>query len=279
MSVPLHAPARELARLVATRALSPVEIVERNARAHPRAEPGAERLRRRGRRPRPRRRPRGGTRAHASRTWHFSLGTWHLSGVPVSIKSSIAVQGLPWETGSRFREGVVGDADAPLVARLKAAGAIVIGVTNVAEQLMAWETDNALYGRTQQPVGARSHAGRIERRRSGGHRRGPLGRRRRQRRRRIDPRARALQRHLRAEADARPRAGHGTLPALRRSLRAHRRRRADGADGGRRGDAAGGDGWTRHRRSERPSGAVRRRCPRSRRARASASSKTMARCR
>jgi Asp-tRNA(Asn)/Glu-tRNA(Gln) amidotransferase A subunit family amidase len=74
-----------------------------------------------------------------------------LTGVPVSIKSSISVKGLPWETGSRFRKGVVGDADAPLVARLKAAGAIVIGVTNVAEQLMAWETDNALYGRTNSP--------------------------------------------------------------------------------------------------------------------------------
>ena len=44
-----------------------------------------------------------------------------------------------------------GDVDAPLVARLRAAGAIVLGVTNVAEQLMAWETDNAVYGRTNSP--------------------------------------------------------------------------------------------------------------------------------
>src|SRR2546422_5025294 len=41
--------------------------------------------------------------------------------------------------------------DAPLVARLKAAGAIVLGNTNVPELLMAWETDNALYGRTNNP--------------------------------------------------------------------------------------------------------------------------------
>ena len=108
----------------------------------------------------------------------------------------------------------------------------------------------------EQPVGARSHAGRIERRRSGGHRRGPLRRRHRQRRRRIDSRARALQRHLRPQADAGPRAGHRTLPALRRSLRAHRRRRADGANGGRHRDDGGGDGGTRHRRSERTPGAV-----------------------
>ena len=67
----------------------------------------------------------------------------------------MAVRGLPWETGSRFRRGVTGDVDATLVSRLRSAGAIVLGVTNVAEQLMAWETDNALYGRTQQPLGPR----------------------------------------------------------------------------------------------------------------------------
>jgi Asp-tRNA(Asn)/Glu-tRNA(Gln) amidotransferase A subunit family amidase len=78
-----------------------------------------------------------------------SLGALH--GVPISVKSAIAVAGQPWETGSRFRAGVRAETDAPLVARLRAAGAIVLGVTNVAEQLMAWETDNALYGRTNSP--------------------------------------------------------------------------------------------------------------------------------
>ena len=41
--------------------------------------------------------------------------------------------------------------DAPLVTRLKNAGAIVLGVTNTPELLMAWETDNLLYGRTNSP--------------------------------------------------------------------------------------------------------------------------------
>ena len=63
--------------------------------------------------------------------------------------------------GQPVPRGVIGDSDATLVSRARAAGAIVLGVTNVAEQLMAWETDNALYGAHQQPVGARSHAGRI----------------------------------------------------------------------------------------------------------------------
>ena len=157
MSVPLHAPARELARLVATRALSPLEIVqatldriqEQNPALNAYVAVDADRALDAAR---------AAERAlmHSSLdtsrslgTSHFALGT--LYGVPISIKSAIAVKGLPWETGSRFRTGVVGDEDAPLVARLKAAGAIVMGVTNTAEQLMAWETDNVLYGRTNSP--------------------------------------------------------------------------------------------------------------------------------
>ena len=41
--------------------------------------------------------------------------------------------------------------DAPLVARLRQAGAIILGVTNAPELLMAWETDNLLYGCTNNP--------------------------------------------------------------------------------------------------------------------------------
>ena len=74
-----------------------------------------------------------------------------LHGVPVTIKSSIDVAGLRCETGSKLRAGHIAEADAPLVARLKAAGAIVLGNTNVPEMLMAFETDNLLYGRTNSP--------------------------------------------------------------------------------------------------------------------------------
>ena len=77
------------------------------------------------------------------------LGPLH--GVPLSIKSSIDVTGLRSESGTRLRAGHVASQDAPLVARLKAAGAIVLGVTNSPELLMAWETDNLLYGRTNNP--------------------------------------------------------------------------------------------------------------------------------
>ncbi|HEX3319134.1 MAG TPA: amidase [Terriglobales bacterium] len=78
-----------------------------------------------------------------------SLGPLH--GVPVSIKSSIDVAGMRCEAGTRLRAGNVATHDAPLVARLRQAGAIVLGVTNTPELLMAWETDNLLYGRTNNP--------------------------------------------------------------------------------------------------------------------------------
>ena len=74
-----------------------------------------------------------------------------LHGVPLSIKSSIDVAGHRCETGSRLRAGIMASQDAPLVSRLRAAGAVILGVTNAPEMLMAWETDNLLYGRTNNP--------------------------------------------------------------------------------------------------------------------------------
>jgi Asp-tRNA(Asn)/Glu-tRNA(Gln) amidotransferase A subunit family amidase len=77
------------------------------------------------------------------------LGPLH--GVPVSIKSSVEVAGFRCETGTRLRVGIEATRDAVLVERLRRAGAIVLGTTNCPELLMAWETDNLLYGRTNNP--------------------------------------------------------------------------------------------------------------------------------
>jgi Asp-tRNA(Asn)/Glu-tRNA(Gln) amidotransferase A subunit family amidase len=77
------------------------------------------------------------------------LGPLH--GVPLSIKSSIDVAGNRSEAGTRLRAGYVAAQDAPLVSRLRAAGAVILGVTNTPEMLMAWETDNLLYGHTNNP--------------------------------------------------------------------------------------------------------------------------------
>jgi Asp-tRNA(Asn)/Glu-tRNA(Gln) amidotransferase A subunit family amidase len=78
-----------------------------------------------------------------------ALGPLH--GVPISIKSSLSVEGLRCEAGSRLHAGLVARQDAVLVTRVRKAGAIILGVTNIPELLMAWETDNLLYGRTNNP--------------------------------------------------------------------------------------------------------------------------------
>src|SRR5271157_53575 len=74
-----------------------------------------------------------------------------LAGVPVTIKSSIDVAGWRCAAGSRLRANYIAAVDAPLVARLKTAGAVVLGSTNTPEMLMAYETDNLLHGRTNNP--------------------------------------------------------------------------------------------------------------------------------
>lgn len=77
------------------------------------------------------------------------LGPLH--GVPITIKSSIDVADLPCEAGTPIRRGYVPPADAPIVARLRSAGAIILGNTTVPEFLMAWETNSKLYGIANNP--------------------------------------------------------------------------------------------------------------------------------
>jgi amidase len=77
------------------------------------------------------------------------LGALH--GVPLTIKSCIDVAGWPCPAGSLLRKGYVADQDAPLVSRLKAAGAILLGNTNTPEFLMDYETDNLVTGKTSNP--------------------------------------------------------------------------------------------------------------------------------
>jgi Asp-tRNA(Asn)/Glu-tRNA(Gln) amidotransferase A subunit family amidase len=74
-----------------------------------------------------------------------------LLGVPVTLKSCIDVAGWPCPAGSLLRKDYVASSDAPLVARLRAAGAILLGNTNTPEFLMAYETTNRLQGKTSNP--------------------------------------------------------------------------------------------------------------------------------
>ena len=77
------------------------------------------------------------------------LGPLH--GLPVTVKSSIATAGYRCEIGSLLHEGEIPCEDAVVVARLRAAGALILGTTNCPEFLMAYETANLLHGRTCNP--------------------------------------------------------------------------------------------------------------------------------
>jgi Asp-tRNA(Asn)/Glu-tRNA(Gln) amidotransferase A subunit family amidase len=134
-----------LAKQIRQKKLSPVEVVEEHLKQIDELNPklnafvhmDAERARQAAR------------NAERAVTEKKTLGPLH--GVPISIKSSISVAGLRCESGTRLRAGLIPTQDATLVTRLRGAGAIILGVTNAPELLMAWETDNLLYGRTNNP--------------------------------------------------------------------------------------------------------------------------------
>ena len=71
--------------------------------------------------------------------------------MPVTIKSSISTAGYRCEIGSLLHKGDIPKEDAVVVARLRAAGALILGTTNCPEFLMAYETANLLHGRTRNP--------------------------------------------------------------------------------------------------------------------------------
>ena len=77
-----------------------------------------------------------------------------LDGIPVTIKDSFDMEGLPTTCGSRFFAHLRAANDATAVQRLRAAGAIPIGKTNCPEFLANYETDNHVVGRTNNPWNA-----------------------------------------------------------------------------------------------------------------------------
>src|SRR5689334_4128389 len=79
------------------------------------------------------------------------LAAGELAGLPTTIKDTIETAGLRTTSGSRLRADYVPMRDAPAVARLKAAGAIVLGKTNAAEMAMDYNADNPVFGRTAHP--------------------------------------------------------------------------------------------------------------------------------
>ncbi len=95
----------------------------------------------------------GGARAAAAASAaRFDAGTPRaLEGVPIALKANIDVAGWPVHGGMGAFAGRIPDADAEVVTRLKAAGAVILGLTNLHEGALGATTDNAAFGRTQNP--------------------------------------------------------------------------------------------------------------------------------
>src|SRR2546430_1216717 len=78
-------------------------------------------------------------------------GLGALLGVPLTVKDTIETRGMRTACGSKLRAGHVPRADAPAVARLRAAGAIILGKTNTSELALEYNADNPVFGRTNNP--------------------------------------------------------------------------------------------------------------------------------
>lgn len=138
----------ELARLMRARLISPVEVVEAHLRRIDNLNPqlnavvalapdALERARE--------------AEHEIMRRSSNDEDTGALCGVPLTIKDTIETKDLRTTSGSRLRATHIPARDATAVARLKAAGAIVIGKTNASEMAMAYDADNPVFGRTNNP--------------------------------------------------------------------------------------------------------------------------------
>ena len=139
-----HLDAAEMARLVACGDLSPVELVqahldridELNGEVNAVVASAADALER-------------ARQAEQAVMDGRTLGPLH--GVPFTIKDSLDVAGYPTTSGSLLTSRSRARTDAPVVARILAAGGVLLGKTNTPEFTLWWETDNRVFGRTNNP--------------------------------------------------------------------------------------------------------------------------------
>ncbi len=162
-----------------------------------------------------------------------------LRGLPMTIKESFNVAGLPTTCGVPEWRDFVSQHDAPAVARTRAAGAVLLGKTNVPPMLADWQSANPIHGRANNPWDLEPHPGRVERGQRGRDRRRTERPRGGQRHRRLHPGARRLLRRLRPPAERDPPAQERAVPLAASSQRHGRHGRARPDRPQRRGSGAG----------------------------------------
>ncbi|WP_438314175.1 amidase [Sporosarcina sp. FA9] len=89
--------------------------------------------------------------SEADRILNENNATGKLFGVPMSMKESFDVAGMQTTGGLLNRKGIISETDADIVRKLKDEGAIILGKTNTPALCFCQETDNKLYGRTNNP--------------------------------------------------------------------------------------------------------------------------------
>ena len=87
----------------------------------------------------------------ADAAWARGQSKGPLHGVPMTIKDSLDTKGVITTGGTKGQKTRMPTQDATVVARLRSAGAILLGKTNTPELTLAGETDNLVYGRTNNP--------------------------------------------------------------------------------------------------------------------------------
>ena len=123
-----------------------------------------------------------------------------LHGIPISLKDLIDQQGVPTTAASRVREGHVAACDAPVTARLRAAGAVLIGKTNLHEFAFGTTSDDTAFGAVRNPHDPLALTRRVQRRVGRRHRHRHVGGVDRHRHRRFHSYPRGGVRHRRTQA-------------------------------------------------------------------------------
>jgi Asp-tRNA(Asn)/Glu-tRNA(Gln) amidotransferase A subunit family amidase len=126
----------ELAELIRTREVSAAEVVEAHLEQISRLNPKLNAI----------------VTLNPKAIEQARIAEGDLAGLPITIKDTIETAGLRTTSGSKLRSDYVPERDAPAVARLKRAGAIILGKTNAAEMAMDYTVDNPVFGRTLHPL-------------------------------------------------------------------------------------------------------------------------------